>query len=606
MALTLSSLDKNTSYNVLNAVDIKEYIISQLENSGNEAFKDVRYAGSNMNAFVDTIAVMLQQILFHFSLNASEATFSQASLYESMNKLVSILNYKTIGKQTSMLPVRITCALDQIDAEKIVIPRFLTIEQNAQYILKNEIVKNVDSVISGSDNVVIDTVMFQGSLNNMTPQTAKGDEYETFILEDTYINKGQSFISDNFFVVFVKDAVTGKYKEYKETTSLYLEDEYAEKYERRFNERYNYEFKFGNGVYGKKLNKNDEVIIFYLVSSGESAIVSNNIIVGQTPEMHSSAMFQEIQSNLDETQQMYADNVISNEDLLQSLKVSSTGDSTPIAYPESVESIRANAPKIFASQNRLFSLNDFKAFIMKNFAQFCKDIYMMTNDSYTSYFLKYYYNIGLIAPQKDARINLAQVEFQTSCNFNNVYAVIVPNVNTVISGKIPNYVNTSLKQEIIQACEPYKGITHNLVILDAIYKAVTFGSFNLSNENFNTDQLKTKLVLKRASGTKYSYTYIKDEAISIIKDFFDRVRLGDDVDLSSLSKSLLTIAGVKSFVMRDINDKEDERLTLYTWNPLYSNEDNLVTQQTISSYPFQYHYFYDIDNIENLILVEDE
>ena len=65
-----------------------------------------------MNALIDVVSVLTQQILFHFSVNASEANFATANLYESMSKLVSILNYKTVGKQTSMLPVRFTINVD--------------------------------------------------------------------------------------------------------------------------------------------------------------------------------------------------------------------------------------------------------------------------------------------------------------------------------------------------------------------------------------------------------------------------------------------------------------------------------------------------------------
>lgn len=94
-----------SSYNLFNATDIKSFIIDQLKQDGN--FKDVDYLGSNINAMIDAMAVILQQILFNFSLNSSEAAFSTAVLYENMSKIVSLLNYKTAGKQTSMLPVRL-------------------------------------------------------------------------------------------------------------------------------------------------------------------------------------------------------------------------------------------------------------------------------------------------------------------------------------------------------------------------------------------------------------------------------------------------------------------------------------------------------------------
>ena len=50
-----------------------------------------------------------------------------------------------------------------------------------------------------------------------------------------------------------------------------------------------------------------------------------------------------------------------------------TGKGTDVSYPETVDSIRANAPRIFSSQNRLFTLADYKQFIQKNFSSYVKD-----------------------------------------------------------------------------------------------------------------------------------------------------------------------------------------------------------------------------------------
>ncbi|MBO5827359.1 MAG: hypothetical protein J6R59_02710 [Paludibacteraceae bacterium] len=47
-------------------------------------------------------------------------------------------------------------------------------------------------------------------------------------------------------------------------------------------------------------------------------------------------------------------------------------------------------------------------------------------------------------------------------------------------------------------------------------------------------------------------------------------------------------------------------MTLFIWNPLYINEDNVTTQQNMPTESFVYPYFYDLDNIGNLIDIEDE
>lgn len=170
---------------------------------------------------------------------------------------------------------------------------------------------------------------------------------------------------------------------------------------------------------------------------------------------------------------------------LANIRVSSMGSSSAISYPESVESIRVNAPKAFASQNRLFTLGDYRSFIESKFAGYVRNVYVFDNDYYVSNYLKYYYNLGMLSPNEDSRINLAQVQFMSSCNFNNVYAVVLPKINTVIAGRVPNFVNDAVKQEMVLTAAPYKGLTHNLVILDPHYRAYTFGSDALGGEDFN-------------------------------------------------------------------------------------------------------------------------
>ena len=606
MASNISVESALQSYALFNASDIKNFIIQQLENSENASFDGCSYLGSNMNAFIDTLAVLLQQILFHFSVNASEASFATANLYESINKLVAIMNYKMVGKQTSMLPVKFVIDVARLLADKssssskpsqITIPRFTQCTYNSTYYLKDEIVIPVTDDIA--NEVEIDAILHEGSLYENSSFISNGDEFETFIIRDEYIKVGSSFISDNFFMVFVDEESNGQWKEYKETSSLFLNDENALVYERRFTEDMNYEFKFGNGTNGKKLKKGANVAIFFLLSSGESGILGDDIIGEGNPIAYSSSLYNAIlksnYSSIDKNS--YGVKYITS--------VKNTGNGTSISYPESVESIRANAPRIYASQNRLFSLSDYETFIKKNYGAYVKDTFFCNNDTYTRDFLKYYYDIGLDAPQKDSRINLSQVEFMSSTNFNNIYCFLVPKVNTIISGKVPNYLNTTIKQEIVTGIEEYKVTTHNLVILDPIYRAFTFGFF-MDDDNFNANQLENKLILVRNRLSKYSYSFIKDYVVTQLKNYFSTLTLGSEIDLAQMTKIINSVPGVKKFFIRNNEGEEENKLTIFHWNPLYSNEDNFTTQQSIALDAFVYPYFYDIDNIENLIEIQDE
>lgn len=598
---SISSTKTLDSYALFNATDVKSYIINELSKSDNPVFSGCSYMGSNMNALIDIISLISQQILFHFSLNTAEASFTTTSLYENMSKLVNILNYKPIGKQTSMIPVRFSIDLNGMklsDQQYITIPRFTRVAYNSNYYLKNEIVIPIKAAGADEQGIkTIDTVLFEGEMRESSIFESNGDEFETFTINDNFINNSKRFITDNFFVVYVDEDGTGNWKEYEETSSLYLHNGLDAVYERRFNEDMNYEFKFGNGVNGKKFNKGARIVIFYLLSNGEEAILGDGIIQNAKPQQYSSSMWASCRGSnivLSEVQNLYNNTTVQN-----------TGGGTSISYPESIESIRVNAPRVFASQNRLFTLGDYKTFIQKNFSQYVKDTHVCNNDYYVNNYLKYFFDIGLDSPQEDSRLNIAQVEFMTTTNFNNVYAFIVPKVNTIIGGKIPNYLNNTLKREIVDATVDYKGLTHNVVLLDPIYKAITFGYF-MDDSDWNANQLENRLVIVRGRLSKYSQNFIKERVVNTLKSYFNSLTLGSEINLARITQLILSVPGVSNFHIKNNQGQIENKMTLFVWNPLYINEDNVTTQQSIANEKFVYPYFYDLDNIGKLIDIEDE
>ena len=177
MATKISASNMLSSYALFNATDIKQFIIDQLKSNPECPFKDIEYLGSNFNALVDVIAVMLQQILFSYSVNASEASFSTAMLYESMAKIVSILNYKPVGKQTSMLPVKVQVNLPHDSSKNSAgvayLPRFFTANYNKQYVLLNEA-----PISYSSYSGYTDLVLYQGSVQESQIYTSSGDDFE--------------------------------------------------------------------------------------------------------------------------------------------------------------------------------------------------------------------------------------------------------------------------------------------------------------------------------------------------------------------------------------------------------------------------------------------
>lgn len=601
MSTEVSAANMLSSYALFNATDIKAFIIDQLKANPDSPFKDLDYLGSNINAFIDIIAVMLQQILFSYSVNASETSFSTAVLYENMSRIVSLLNYKSAGKQTSILPVRFTVtrgSTDSSESVRVSLPKFLSASYNHQYTLLNE---EIVYIPKGQHSVTFDTILHQGKVNESQTFIAKGNDFETIGISDQYINGTTgSFISDNFFTVYVDEESDGSWVEYQESASLFLEGPEAQKFERRFTEDFGYEFKFGNGTHGKKLKKGARIIIYYLISDGESAQIGNSILNGTNLVVYSSTNFSEIKSSA---------NYLSASETqvhLDWLSVKNTGPSTPISQPESVTSIRKNAPKVFSSQGRLFSLSDYESFIQRFFSSYIKDMYLCKNDTYTRDYLKHFYDMGMASPQADSRLNIAQVEFMSAVNFNNIYCFLVPAINTIINGKTPNYLNTALKKQIVEKAAPQMGATHNLVIIDPVYRAFTFGSYSLEDDEFNEKQLKNKLVLVRNRFTKYSYSFIKTYCTDSLKAYFETMKLGSVINTSDIAQIINSVPGVKGFYIEDENGNKDDKMNLFTWNPLYTNEDNSIISQPYKCKSFEFPYFYGLNELADMIEVIDE
>lgn len=597
MAITSDTTPTAQTYSIFEAASIKQFIIEQL-NAG-KIFTDQNYLGSNLNAFIDIIATMLQQIQFHYNTTATESTFATASLYENMNKLTSLLNYKPMGYQTSLLPVEINSAFDTATSGTYIIPRYSYIIYNKPFVARNDITFTVDNNVA-----TIEDVLYQGTVSESPVFVTTGENFEIITLVDRYVNQGDGkFISDNSFDIYVKEP-GGRWTQYTETDLLFNASGSDKVYEKRINEYYNYEFKFGNNINGYKPATGSEVVIFYIISDGSTAQVGENIVKNAPVYLYSSTKYNEIVKNSETGIFQLAPNFVtsSNSKLIM---VSNTGASTSISDVESPDITRELLPKIFAAQNRLFTVNDYSSYIAKKFGNFVKDNYVFNNDEYTGQYLRYFYDIGLGKPNDNPRVLLNQVNFQTSCGFNNVYIALLPKVNTIIGSKIPNYINTNLKRLIVEDLDNNKDLVHNIAPVDPIYKAVSFGILRANNNTLPEQFNDVNLILVKDRYSNFSEGYIRTAAIDLFKEYFDNVKLGSIINISELHSGLLQIPGIKRILVSD-GTNTDDKLTFIVWNPLYKENDFIISQQNISVNNFTYHYFFDFNNFNSKLTVVNE
>ena len=586
------------AYATFDATSLKSLIIQRLNES--EVFRDQNFEGSNINAFIDVVAYMYHTLLFYLNTTSSESTFTTAELYENMNKLVSNLGYKPLGKQTSVANISLV-GTSNLPIGPYSIRKFSYVNiSGVNYTTLKDI--SFEKTIAGEQSLSIsNSVLHQGSIKEHLPYTATGEEFEVVKVVNTRPATNsitEPFISDNTFTVYVKSYDTGTWQQWTESASLYLESPGSLKYEKRLNENGNYEFKFGNDVIGHKLREGDIVQIYYVLSDNAPGVISANAISRSKFNIFTSPTFESIAADVYTSETTFI--TINNSSYALATNLN---DSTPVTYEETVEEIRTNAPKIFSLQNRLVTSLDYEFFISKNFNGVVKSAKVLSNDEYTSTVLKYFYDIGLNRPNDDSRVLFNQVRYANSATFNNVNLYLVP-TNTIVSEQIPNYLNPSQKQLILNECNLIKDLTHNITFADPIYKAFNIG-LELVGEKPSLSIIdSSRLVIYKNRTNTINTTTLKQTIQETFKNAFANLSLGSVVNLSDISNSILNTYGVEGIATRRIDTGfEVQGISCLVWNPIYAEYDIITTSQNYKLANFQYAYFYEISKLANNIII---
>jgi hypothetical protein len=594
-------------YAAFDALSLKNLIITRL-NSTN-AYTDQRYEGSNLSAIIDIIAYAYHVLLFYLNRTSAESTFTTAELYENVNKIVKLIDYKPIGYQTAVLPFQAKATPNFSDGT-YTIPRYAyfnignitySFNTDATFTYINN--KSNASIISGlQDN----SLLYQGVYTEYPTYNATGAPFEVLTLTVVDPNNN-NIIIDHFNIdVYVKDSVdpNAQWIQWTPTHSLFLEQSNATKYEIRLNENGRYEIKFGNNITGQQLNPNTQVAVYYLQSLGTRGQVGPNTINNSQLFYFNTARYNSItndviSSNLTKiTPQQSANIVFSN-----------TDPSTNFVAAENADSIRINAPNTFRSQYRLITPDDFTNYINKNYSNIIVSTQTVSNWDYISGHLKYYFDLGVSMPNTQSRVLYNQVKFADSTNFNNVYIYAVPKLTKISSTSTRvNYLNNAQKQLIINDLQDVKLTTAEIIVNDPVYVEVSLGvtvpgmalSPNLGNN--------TKLVITRNINSNTPAASIKNQVTSIFQNYFSTTNnnLGLFIDINTgLTNKILAIDGVISVATQytDANGAihSTPGVSLLIYNPVYPYSDIHIYTQNVPLPYFKFPYLKDAFSFNNSI-----
>ena len=584
MANLNNDFNLNTdNYAAFDALSLKSLIIKRL--NSNTVFTDQNFEGSNISAVIDIIAYAYNVLLFYLNQTAAESTFSTATVYENINKIVKLLGYNPVGFQTSILPFK-AYANYQLAAGTYTVPRYTYFTINGSvYSFNNDLTFTKST--SGTEYLSVfsdQNLLYQGSYTEYPTYVAIGEPLESIVMVIVDSNNN-NIIIDHFNIdVYVKDNTvqTPKWAKWESTQSLFLERSNAQKYEIRLNEDGRYEVKFGNNVNGKQLNAGDEVAIYYINSTGTPGQVGPNTLNGNTPFIYNPIRFSQIKNDTTPANLR----LLEQRDLNQ-LSFENPDPSTKFITAESVANIKANATNTFKSQYRLVTTEDFQNYILKNYSNILASVKVVNNWDYLSQHIKYFYDLGVSKPSLESRVLFNQVKFADSCNFNNIYVYSVPKLEKITSlSTRANYINTAQKNLIINNVNRTKLATAEIVFNDPIYVQFDLG-LRLANEEL-TPALADNCYLQitREITSKRNPETIRKQVASIIINYFATTKdnLGKLISLTDLSNEINAIEGivdVKTIRIDGTVTRTTPGINFLAFNPVYPYADiSIISQDT--------------------------
>jgi hypothetical protein len=571
-------------YVSFDAMSLRQLIINRLNEQN--IFTDQNFIGSNLSCIIDIIAYSYNTLIYYLNKTSNESMFSEAQLYENINRIVKLIDYSPVGNQTSTLSF--TCSATNLLQGIYTIPLYSYIAVNGINFSFNKTLNNTQEELHNFEN---SNLLYQGKYVEYPTYTAAGDENEILI-----VNPGTNIIDHFNIDVYVQPAATGTWVQYTPSPNLFLENGAATKYQIRLNEKQNYEITFGNDVNGARLQPGDQVAVYYLASNGSAGQVGPGALTPTSSTLvpYNTVQYNQIVNDVFSTQYQYL-----TPTGLTYLTFANSTNSTTFNSAESVTSIRNNAPANYRSQNRLVTAQDYITYVKTNFANLITDIQCVNNNDYIAGYMQYFYNLGITSPQITDRALFNQVTYSNACNFNNVYIIVVPKSNAFV----PNYLLPAQKQLISSSINSSKITTTETVFVDPIYKAVSIGlAASPEQINLPKDENLCVLNVQKTSTTQRSNQSIINDIVNIFTTYFNTsaTSLGQTIDVRNLTQQIYAVDGVQTFHTARIDDPaiSIQGLSLFVWNPIYPNLDAVYTSNNavLNYYEFPYY-----DNINKLI-----
>ena len=306
--------------------NLKTFLQAQTE------FQDYDFEGSGLSVILDILAYNTHYNALYNNLAVNEMFLDSAIKRNSVVSLAKTLGYTPRSAKCSEAVVNITITSASAGPSLVTIPQysaFSTIANGQPYNFYN---KQAIS-ITGSSNVYTATgvTLIEGQQLSFRFNVSTGTRY---IIPNANVDL------DTVTVRVQENATSSNFNTFTKASSLVNVDPTVKAYFIKEIDDGLYEIIFGDGVLSAALTNGNVVEVNYIVSNLDGANGARSFNFAGNPP--------------------YSGSVVT---------VVTTTPAFGGSLPEDVESIRFNAPRTYAAQNRAVTTEDYKTIIYNNFAE---------------------------------------------------------------------------------------------------------------------------------------------------------------------------------------------------------------------------------------------
>jgi len=321
----------NTNIQVANLDfgDIKQNFITYLQSQ--DTFKDYNFSGSAMSTLLDVLAYNTQYNAFYLNMVANEMFLDSALQRASVISHAKLMNY--VPQSYVGAVAQINLAFGGVTTTTFTVPRYAN--------FMSEAIDGVNYNYVTTDSYTTSVSNGQAQFNQIELKQGKVATY-TFTVDSTtnpkYIFEiPDANIDTSTLVVRVQQSLNNNAQQTFNPTTDYLTlGSTDEVYFLQEAINGNYQLYFGDGILGQKLTDGNIISITYISTNGAAGGLANNFAL--------------------------MDNLGS----VSSVTVTPYQAATQGRYKESIDSIKFQAPKAFASQGRAVSKNDYITILKRN------------------------------------------------------------------------------------------------------------------------------------------------------------------------------------------------------------------------------------------------